>query len=105
MRKEVSNWVKQKITNSIKMTPTRSDAKPDIFLYDIPWKERHNLCQILLKQDVWLQLADKMGYDRSEIDDIKSASFETNDKEAEELLARWAEQNHTVTELFVLLSR
>lgn len=87
------------------MTPTRSDAVPDMYLYDIPIMERHNLCQILLKQNVWLELARHMGYERSEIDDIKCTSYETNDKEAEELLMRWGEQNHTITELFVLLSR
>lgn len=87
------------------MAPTRSDAVPDIYLYDIPIMERHNLCQILLKQKTWQTLAKQMGYDTSDIDDIASTSYETNDRESEELLTRWGEQNHTVTELFVLLSR
>lgn len=87
------------------MTPTRSEAVNDMYLYDIPIMERHNLCQILLKQNVWQDLAIHMGYDRSEIDEIKRTSYQTNDLEAEELLTRWGEQNHTITELFVLLSR
>lgn len=87
------------------MTPTRSDQIHDIYLYDIPMMERHNLCQILLKRNLWQELAEHMGYDKSEIDDIKNTSYDTNDREAEELLTRWGEQNHTITELFVLLSR
>lgn len=87
------------------MTPTRSEAIPDIYLYDMPIMERHNLCRILLRQNVWEELAIHMGYDRDEIDDIKRNSCHTNDLEAEELLTRWGEQNHTITELFVLLSR
>ncbi len=87
------------------MTPTRSDAVSHMYIYDIPINERHSLCQILLKQNLWQTLAVHMGYDRSEIDDIRCSSFDTNDREAEELLTRWGEQNHNVTELFVLLSR
>lgn len=81
------------------------NAITDIYLYDIPIAERHNLCKILLIQNVWEILAEQMGYDSIEVNELKSIKYETKYKEAEELLARWGEQNHTITELFVLLSR
>lgn len=87
------------------MPPTRSDGISDMYLYDIPIMQRHTLCQILLKQNIWQELATRMGYDRCDIDEISRCSFETNDREADELLTRWGEQNHTITELFVLLAR
>lgn len=87
------------------MPPKRSDEINDIYLYNIPIEERHNLCQILLKQNIWQDLAIHMQYDKSEIEEIKRMSYKTNDLGAEELLTRWGEQNHTITELFVLLSR
>ncbi|KAJ6641614.1 Serine/threonine-protein kinase pelle [Pseudolycoriella hygida] len=87
------------------MTPNKSDVKPDMYIYDIPTMTRHNLCQNILQDDVWVELAEHMGFDKSDIDDIKNTSVESNDREADELLVRWGEQNHTVTELFVLLSR
>ncbi|KAJ6641615.1 hypothetical protein Bhyg_06555, partial [Pseudolycoriella hygida] len=46
-----------------------------------------------------------MGFDNSDIDDIKNTSFDSNDREAEELLKRWEEQNHTAADLFVVLAR
>lgn len=36
---------------------------------------------------------------------IRWSSTQDHNSEAEELLTLWGEQNHTVTELFVLLSR
>lgn len=87
------------------MTPTQSDPINDMYLYDIPMKERHNLCQVILRQNIWQNLAEHMGYNKSQIDEIKFASYDTNDMQAEELLMRWGEYNHTITELFILLSR
>ena len=87
------------------MTPTRSNGISDIYLYDMPIMERHNLCQLLLKQGIWQELAIVMRYDRREVDEIRKCSFQTSGMEADELLTRWGEQNHIITELFVLLAR
>lgn len=87
------------------MTPTQSVPIIDPYLYNIPRTNRRKLCQVILRQNFWQTLAEHMGYDKIEIDEMKSYTYETNDKEAEELLIRWGEQNHTITELFVLLSR
>lgn len=86
------------------MTPTRCEAVNDTYLYDIPIKEREALCGNLLEKNIWQNLAVHMGYDNSEIDEIKRTSFQPIEQ-VEELIARWGEQNHTITELFVLLSR
>lgn len=46
----------------------KNDNKRDIYIYDIPIKERRELCQILEVQNVWEDLAEQMGYSRNIVD-------------------------------------
>ena len=75
-----------------------------VYVYDIPIPDRRDLCQIII-QNEWEELAQHMGYKKNDIQEIKNAAKQTNVCPVDELLASWGEQNHTVTELFILLSR
>uniref|UniRef100_A0A7G3AXW8 non-specific serine/threonine protein kinase n=2 Tax=Lutzomyia longipalpis TaxID=7200 RepID=A0A7G3AXW8_LUTLO len=77
----------------------------DIYLYDMPTQERENLCRILDENDVWRNLAlNHMGYTKTDLQEIKR-QMQHGNSPADELLTMWGDQNHTVTELFILLSR
>lgn len=47
---------------------TKNGNKTDIYIYDIPIKERRELCQILEVQNVWEELAEQMGYSRNVVE-------------------------------------
>lgn len=76
-----------------------------LYVYDLPLAERKDLCRILDQNDKWEELAGKwMMYDILTIGDLRREVFRGRSP-TEELLTLWGHQNHTVLELFVLLSR
>uniref|UniRef100_A0A1L8DKU7 non-specific serine/threonine protein kinase n=1 Tax=Nyssomyia neivai TaxID=330878 RepID=A0A1L8DKU7_9DIPT len=82
-----------------------SGISMDIYLYNMPPEERENLCHILDDNDVWRDLAlNHMGYKKTDLQEIKR-QMQLGNSPADELLTMWGDQNHTITELFVLLSR
>uniref|UniRef100_A0A1B0CAN9 non-specific serine/threonine protein kinase n=1 Tax=Lutzomyia longipalpis TaxID=7200 RepID=A0A1B0CAN9_LUTLO len=84
---------------------TSSGLSMDIYLYDMPTQERENLCRILDENDVWRNLAlNHMGYTKTDLQEIKR-QMQHGNSPADELLTMWGDQNHTVTELFMLLSK
>lgn len=40
----------------------------DIYIYDMPLTERRDLCMILDEQNIWEELAYKMGYAKKDVD-------------------------------------
>ncbi|KAL2739532.1 pelle-like serine/threonine-protein kinase pik-1 isoform X1 [Vespula maculifrons] len=71
------------------------------YIYQLPALERLEICKILDKDDKWEELAGKwMQYDISVIYSLRKQKSPT-----EELLNNWGLQNHTILELFILLSK
>ncbi|KAJ8679394.1 hypothetical protein QAD02_015181 [Eretmocerus hayati] len=70
-------------------------------IYNLPYLQRMELCAILNQNDKWAELAGVwMGYNVLDIQ-----SFKKEHNPADELLTKWGHYNHTILELFILLSR
>ncbi|KOX69995.1 Serine/threonine-protein kinase pelle [Melipona quadrifasciata] len=81
------------------------------YIYQLPFFERSELCKILNQNDKWEELAERitnwaihlgtwMTYDVLTIQSLRKEKNPTD-----ELLTMWGHYNHTILELFVLLSR
>ncbi|KAG7212603.1 hypothetical protein KM043_012896 [Ampulex compressa] len=71
------------------------------YVYHLPFFERSELCKILNQNDKWEELAGTwMEYDVLTIQGLRKEKNPTD-----ELLTMWGHHNHTILELFVLLSR
>ncbi|XP_054002366.1 serine/threonine-protein kinase pelle isoform X3 [Hylaeus anthracinus] len=71
------------------------------YIYQLPVFERKELCNILNQNDKWEELAGIwMEYDMLTIQCLRREKNPTD-----ELLTMWGHYNHTILELFVLLSR
>ncbi|CAL7951818.1 unnamed protein product [Xylocopa violacea] len=71
------------------------------YIYQLPFSERSELCKILNQNDKWEELAGMwMEYDMLTIQSLRKEKNPTD-----ELLTMWGHHNHTILELFVLLSR
>ena len=71
------------------------------YIYQLPFFERSELCKILNQNDKWEELAGTwMEYDVLTIQSLRKEKNPTD-----ELLTMWGHHNHTILELFVLLSR
>lgn len=71
------------------------------YIYHLPFFERSELCKILNQNDKWEELAGTwMEYDVLTIQSLRKEKNPTD-----ELLTMWGHHNHTILELFVLLSR
>lgn len=85
-------------------TDTQSSTQPidqSVYVYLLPEQDRINVCCYL--DDVWEEVAKKMGYTRNDLNRIKSMARSKQIGPAEQLLSLWGDQNHTVTELFMVL--
>ncbi|XP_003701323.2 serine/threonine-protein kinase pelle [Megachile rotundata] len=71
------------------------------YIYQLPFLERSELCKILNQNDKWEELAGIwMHYDVFAIQSLRKEKNPTD-----ELLTMWGHHNHTILELFVLLSK
>ncbi|XP_033338901.1 serine/threonine-protein kinase pelle isoform X1 [Megalopta genalis] len=71
------------------------------YIYQLPFFERLELCKMLNQHDKWEELAGIwMGYDVLTIQSLRKEKNPTD-----ELLTIWGHHNHTILELFVLLSK
>ncbi|XP_043262635.1 serine/threonine-protein kinase pelle isoform X2 [Colletes gigas] len=71
------------------------------YIYQLPFFERSEFCKILNQNDKWEELAGTwMEYDVLTIQCLRKEKNPTD-----ELLTMWGHHNHTILELFVLLSR
>uniref|UniRef100_A0A182VYJ6 non-specific serine/threonine protein kinase n=1 Tax=Anopheles minimus TaxID=112268 RepID=A0A182VYJ6_9DIPT len=77
-----------------------------VYIYDIPRMEKKRLAALLETNDKWYELGQKqMGYSSAELDSTQRCCQRNNRSPAEDLLDKWGNYNHTITELFVVLSR
>lgn len=81
---------------------TSSSCRDKIeYIYQLPFLTRSELCKILNQNDKWEELAGiYMKYDVLTIQTLRKEKNPTD-----ELLTLWGHHNHTILELFVLLSR
>ncbi|KAL6433336.1 hypothetical protein ACFW04_006478 [Cataglyphis niger] len=71
------------------------------YIYHLPFFERSEFCKIMNQNDKWEELAGTwMKYDVLTIQSLRKEKNPTD-----ELLTLWGHHNHTIVELFVLLSR
>ncbi|XP_053658626.1 serine/threonine-protein kinase pelle [Anopheles marshallii] len=76
------------------------------YIYDIPRMEKKRLAALLEINDKWYELGLKqMGYSSADLDGTQRCCQRNNRSPAEDLLDKWGNYNHTITELFVVLSR
>ncbi|XP_034237417.1 serine/threonine-protein kinase RIPK-like [Thrips palmi] len=81
-----------------------AETKPK-YIYDLPYCEREDLCRILdVNGKDWKTLGGLMKFKTFDIQCIESCE-RRGQSPSNELLTKWGSQNHTVQELFVLLSR
>ncbi|XP_058825110.1 serine/threonine-protein kinase pelle-like [Topomyia yanbarensis] len=77
-----------------------------VFIYDIPWMERKRLSALLDQEAKWVGLAlRQMGYDTEDVEAIRRCCTHTGKSPSEQLLSKWGNLNHTLTELFVVLAK
>uniref|UniRef100_A0A182XWC9 non-specific serine/threonine protein kinase n=1 Tax=Anopheles stephensi TaxID=30069 RepID=A0A182XWC9_ANOST len=77
-----------------------------VYIYDIPRMEKKRLAALLEINNKWYVLGVKqMGYSSAELDSTQRCCQRNNRSPAEDLLDKWGNYNHTITELFVVLSR
>uniref|UniRef100_A0A182NDW5 non-specific serine/threonine protein kinase n=1 Tax=Anopheles dirus TaxID=7168 RepID=A0A182NDW5_9DIPT len=77
-----------------------------VYIYDIPRMEKKRLAALLEVNNKWYELGEKqMGYSTAELDGTQRCCARNNRSPAEDLLEKWGNYNHTITELFVVLSR
>ncbi|XP_011494581.1 PREDICTED: serine/threonine-protein kinase pelle [Ceratosolen solmsi marchali] len=70
------------------------------YIYDLPLIERRQLCKALNEDNKWEKLAAEMSYDSYEIGKLRNKEDPTD-----QLFTMWGEYNHSLSELFVILSR
>ncbi|XP_046747701.1 pelle-like serine/threonine-protein kinase pik-1 [Diprion similis] len=74
-------------------------GQTNMYINNLPWLERQELCRLLNQNDKWEELAGKwMKYDISTVQRLKKT-----ENPSDKLLEMWSTYNHTVRELFFLL--
>lgn len=81
-----------------------------MYVYNLPYQERKELCKILDQNNKWEELGGSyMEFDHMTLQNIRREVFANGAHQwrspTEELLTLWGHRNHTVLELFILLSR
>ncbi|XP_015592030.1 serine/threonine-protein kinase pelle isoform X2 [Cephus cinctus] len=71
------------------------------YIYNLPYHERSELCKVLNLNDSWKELAGTW----MKINELNVRTLSREKNPTDELLTLWGQQNHTVLELFILLSR
>lgn len=82
-----------------------SNSREIKYIYQLPYYEHKELCRLLDHNDKWEELGGKhMNFDMMTIHELRRF-FIRGLSPSEELLNRWGHQNHTILELFALLSK
>lgn len=89
------------------MSSTKNDV---MYIYKLPYHERKELCRILDQNDKWEELGGCfMKFDVMTLQNIRRevhlANGACQGSPTEKLLTLWGHSNHTVLELFILLSQ
>ncbi|CAG9821690.1 unnamed protein product [Phaedon cochleariae] len=77
--------------------------KPQLCIYQLPYETMEKLCYIFDQNDEWRKLGVYMKYDQTKLEIVKRSMYKGKSPTSE-LLSMWGDLNHTVLELFVLLS-
>ncbi|XP_031635930.1 serine/threonine-protein kinase pelle-like [Contarinia nasturtii] len=85
--------------------PNTETIDRSIYVYLIPQNDRMHICYHLDQNNVWEQAAIEMGYATNDIIRVKKMAQDKRISPSEQLLSLWSDQNHTVTELFMVLHR
>ncbi|XP_049787337.1 interleukin-1 receptor-associated kinase 1-like [Schistocerca cancellata] len=84
---------------------TSTNSREVKYIYQLPYYEHKELCRLLDHNDKWEELGGKhMNFDMMTIHELRRF-FVRGLSPSEELLNRWGHQNHTILELFALLSK
>ncbi|XP_011337953.2 serine/threonine-protein kinase pelle isoform X1 [Ooceraea biroi] len=75
-------------------------TKDIIYIYHLPFFARSEFCKIMNQNDKWEELGTWMKFDMLTIYSLRKEKNPTD-----KLLTLWGHYNHTITELFILLSR
>ncbi|XP_065087228.1 serine/threonine-protein kinase pelle [Ochlerotatus camptorhynchus] len=76
------------------------------FIYDIPRLDTKHVAALLDQDGKWVGLAlRQMGYSVEDVESIRRCCSRSGQSPSEQLLVKWGNLNHTITELFVVLSR
>uniref|UniRef100_A0A182IPR1 non-specific serine/threonine protein kinase n=1 Tax=Anopheles atroparvus TaxID=41427 RepID=A0A182IPR1_ANOAO len=93
-------------TATVSATTTSQNFANFVYIHHIPKMETKRLSATLETNNKWYDLGVKqMGYSSAELDGIRRCCQQNNRSPAEGLLENWGNYNHTITELFVVLSR
>ncbi|XP_028158650.1 uncharacterized protein LOC114351582 [Ostrinia furnacalis] len=76
-----------------------------MYIYDLPYEIRRELCRLLDDDNVWKELADNMSYKAFEIKEIEQMAHRNAKSSTDQLFTNWGQLNHRVGELFILLYR
>ncbi|XP_058451461.1 serine/threonine-protein kinase pelle-like [Malaya genurostris] len=77
-----------------------------VYIYDIPWMERKKLSSLLDQESKWVGLAlRQMKYEVEDVEAIRRCCTHSGSSPSEQLLKKWGNFNHTLTELFVAFAR
>lgn len=77
----------------------------DRYIYDLPYPQHEELCRILDRDMKWEELGGKyMEFNMNTIIDLRRDD-QRGRSPTRQLLTMWGQQNHTVVQLFVLLSK
>ncbi|XP_043468550.1 serine/threonine-protein kinase pelle-like [Leptopilina heterotoma] len=71
-----------------------------IYIYEIPYFIRMELCGVLNQNDKWEELGIGMQFNFDVVNELRKESNPTD-----ALLTKWSQYNHKILELFILLSR
>ncbi|VVC27834.1 Protein kinase, ATP binding site,Protein kinase domain,Serine/threonine-protein kinase, active site,Death [Cinara cedri] len=77
--------------------------KSNVFIYELPYTERMEFCNIIDMNNEWKDLGGKyMKFDCATLSKIDKAPMRSHSF-TDELLTLWGQQNHTILELFIIL--
>ncbi|XP_026464167.1 serine/threonine-protein kinase pelle-like [Ctenocephalides felis] len=81
-----------------------SNGREHKYIYNMFYSERLKLCRLLDENEKWKELAGHMQFDVCTVQDIERKT-RCGGSPSDELLTLWGRHNHTILELFILLSR
>jgi interleukin-1 receptor-associated kinase 1 len=85
---------------------TRSKIEfKDEKLQDISLLYLDRLTEILSDDDIWINLAKQMGFRANDIENFQKIARDRRESPVKEVILKWSDYGHTITELFVVLSR
>ncbi|XP_045780391.1 serine/threonine-protein kinase pelle [Maniola jurtina] len=76
-----------------------------MYIYELPYDINKELCRLLDNDEDWKELAEHMNYSAFDVNEIQQIAKRQEISPTAQLLTQWAQLNHKVEELFMLLYR